>query len=239
MLCCCRLPCGVHDEFGDHRSAILVFVERGQIGGKLIGQHRKVARGGVDGFGLSGGVLIDGSCSRNGCRVRRQRRCARGCRPSTRSANSIWSRSREVSLSMDDQSRPRRSRTLAAGAGGGAERMWATCSSVPGGKSGMKALAHHLGERGGGEIEGGRRHGSVRLPRDWPSGADAPAARFAGFAPSGLSQMELWVTDDCGLSLAQNDNNGGPADCIGAGSLPWSVTSAIPSSRLNCTELAL
>ena len=68
MACCCRFALGVHDEFGDHRGAVLVLVERGEIGGELVGQHGEVAGGGIDGLGLMRGVLVDGGVLRHGCR---------------------------------------------------------------------------------------------------------------------------------------------------------------------------
>ena len=80
-----------------------------------LGQHREIADAGVDGGGLMRGVA--GRWAFPWTRRNRHRRSPTSTRmpPGTRSAHSIWSRSRESSLSIDDHSSAVRSRSSGSG----------------------------------------------------------------------------------------------------------------------------
>ena len=90
-------------------------IEGGQTGGELLGQHGKDLGRGVDGGGVVGGMLVDG-------RPLLDERIHVGdghldpdpSRSEPVSATVSWSRSRELSLSMEAHRRCRRSRTESA-----------------------------------------------------------------------------------------------------------------------------
>ena len=141
-------------------------------GGELVGQHGEIAGCGVDGFGLSRGVLVDGRvlCDGRGDVCHADAHTDAGGR-----------RARPTRSGRD----PARCRCRWKTRGGCVDR----AHSLPllelrhcgycellldaGWKVGMKTLAHHLGERRCGQIESRSGHGSVRLPRCWPHGGRA------------------------------------------------------------------
>ena len=61
-----HLALGADGEAHHDGEAVAVFVERGDAGGELEGEHGEVFYGGVDGLGLLLGVLVDGRALVNG-----------------------------------------------------------------------------------------------------------------------------------------------------------------------------
>ena len=90
--------------------AVFAFVQRGEVGGELLRQHREDPRGRVDGGGVvprvsSMGVSFFTSASTSATAMR-----MRDVAVAASSAQVSWSRSRESSLSIEHQARSRRSR---------------------------------------------------------------------------------------------------------------------------------
>ncbi len=148
----------VDDEFCDHRGPILVLVQRCQVGRELVGQHGKVSRRGIDGLGLLRGVLIDGSVLPDRCGYV----CDADAHPDATGGAYGEFDLIEVARGVVVDGRPQQTAQIAyIGCGfwrsGSANAIYLLLAAWW--KVGVESLAHHLGERRCGEVEGMGRHG--------------------------------------------------------------------------------
>ncbi len=131
------MAAGVDQEFADDAQAILIFQQRSLARRKFLGKHGKVAYSGIDRGCLFGGVLIDRGLFGDECIYVGDANQNLYVTVGQAFGNFDLIRSREVSLSIDDHSRVRRSRTsLPAEICGGWVRNSASCCWMAGGKSG-------------------------------------------------------------------------------------------------------
>jgi hypothetical protein len=139
------LPIWANHELDYQAELICSLQQRSHTGRKLLRQHREIPYARIDRRRFLRGMLIYSGVLRNKgihiCDAHHHTRFACG-QPS---ATSIWSRYREVSLSIEDHRRLRRSRIVPPGATcGGCATNCESCCSASGGYSGSKPFQHGL-----------------------------------------------------------------------------------------------